>query len=163
MGVERAAGEAQEMNRDRFMHRPLGHLTRCSISLALLFLALWSSASGSDVQNGNFGAQLPGARQRNADKSSEKASATAKRSNYPFSGEIESYDAKTLVLKGKRKSRILLLTPETRIFRSGSKARLQDAIAGERVSGSCRKNAEGKEEAATIQLKGPKDGAAAAK
>jgi hypothetical protein len=67
---------------------------------------------------------------------------------------LESSDSHSITLKGKKKARVLLLTAETRIMRNGKRVRLEDAKPGERVSGSTRKNAEGKEEAITVNLKG---------
>jgi hypothetical protein len=100
----------------------------------------------SDVEKGNFGAESPGA-------SKAKTTAKAKRNSYPFSGEIQSHDGKSLTLKGKKKSRVLLMTPETRVLKDGAAAKLKE---GEYVSGSARKNADGKEEAVTVNLKGAK-------
>jgi hypothetical protein len=111
--------------------------------------SLLSSALAADIHQGNFGAEL-------SSKPKKPSSAPAKRNNYPFSGELDSHDAKSITLKGKRKSRVLLVTPDTRVLKNGSKAKLADAAIGERVSGSARKNGEGKEEAVTINLKGPK-------
>ncbi len=112
----------------------------------LCALAMFLSVCASDLEKGNFGADISG---------SPKATTTAKgkRSNYPFSGEVESHDGKSLTLKGKKKSRVLLLTSETRVLKDGAVAKLKD---GEYVSGSARKNAEGKEEALTVNLKGQK-------
>jgi hypothetical protein len=107
------------------------------------------SVSAHDVQTGNFGAEtsaLPA-------KSTAKSTSHGKRNSYPFSGDIESHDAKSLTLKGQKKSRVLILTPETRVLKNGASARLADATSGQRVSGSVRKNANGKEEAVTINLK----------
>jgi len=103
----------------------------------------------SDVEKGNFGAEIP-------TTSKVKATTKGKRNSYPFSGEIGSHDGKSLTLKGKKKSRVLLLTPETRVLKDGSNGKLKDAVAGEYVSGSARKNAEGKEEAVTVNLKSTK-------
>ena len=99
----------------------------------------------SDVEKGNFGAE--------ASTSSTKSKTTTrgKRNSYPFSGQIETHDSKSLALKGKKKSRVLLLTPETRVLTDGASAKLKD---GEYVSGSARKNLEGKEEAVTVNLQG---------
>jgi hypothetical protein len=112
--------------------------------LAAFAIAL--AVSASDVQKGNFGAEISG-------PSKTTAPAKAKRNSYPFSGEIETYDGKTLTLKGKKKARLLLITPETRVRKDGAPAKLKD---GEFVSGSARKNNDGKEEAVTVNLKGAK-------
>jgi len=114
------------------------------IGIALVGLAIQSVAS--DVTQGGFGAGSSPAK--------EQSGAKAKSNSYPFSGELESHDAASITLKGKRKQRVLLLTPETRIQKSGKPATLKEARAGERVSGSARKDAEGKEQAVTVNLKG---------
>ena len=100
----------------------------------------------NDVEKGNFGADIPSA-------TKAKTANKAKRNSYPFSGEIESHDRKSLTLKGKKKSRVLLLTAETRVLKDGANAKLKE---GECVSGSARKNREGKEEALTVNLRGAK-------
>jgi hypothetical protein len=112
----------------------------------IVALVMALSLFAGDVEKGNFGAETSG---------SSKAKTTAKtnRNSYPFSGEIENHDAKSLTLKGKKKSRVLLLTPETRILKDGVSAKLKD---GEYVSGSARKNSEGKEEALSVHLKAAK-------
>jgi hypothetical protein len=99
----------------------------------------------ANVQDGNFRAESPDPK--------PKAQAHSKRNSYPFSGELESHDSKIIALKGKRKARVLLLTSETRVLKNGASAKLDEAVAGTRVTGSARKNAEGKEEAVTINLK----------
>jgi hypothetical protein len=115
--------------------------------MASAFVAL--SVSANDVQNGNFGAEtsaLPA-------KTTAKSTTHEKRNSYPFSGEIESRDSKSLTLKGKKKARVLILTPETRVLKNGVSARVANASSGQRVSGSARKNASGQEVAVTINLK----------
>ena len=112
--------------------------------LAALATAL--SLFASDVEKGNFGAEISG-------PSKPKTTTWAKRNSYPFSGEIESHNDKSLTLKGKKKSRVFLLTADTRMLRDGVTARPQE---GEYVSGSARKNIDGKEEAITVTLKGAK-------
>ena len=115
---------------------------------ALWFAVLFGWAlqlAASDVTQGDFGAAAPPAKQQSPSKS--------KRNNYPFSGELESYSSASISLKGKRKPRILLLTPETRIQRNGVAASLKQLQAGDRVSGTARKNADSKEEALTVNLK----------
>jgi hypothetical protein len=101
-------------------------------------MALACQFFAAEVHQGNFGA---------AAETPEAAAAPqkGKRNSYPFSGELESRDARSITLKGKKKPRVLLLTSETRIMRNGVKARWEDAKPGERVSGSTRKNAEGRE------------------
>jgi hypothetical protein len=117
-------------------------------AILLLPLLLVLEAAVADVRQGNFGAEAPAARQE------PKPATPGKRSTYPFSGELDLHDATSITLKGKKKPRVLLLTAETRVMRNGRRARLADAAPGERVSGSTRKNSEGKEEALTVNLKG---------
>ena len=112
--------------------------------LCLSLLSLFSF--GADIHKGNFGAAQG--------ETAKKVPAPTKRTTYPFSGELDSHDAKSITLKGKRKSRIVLLTAETRILRNGSPAKAKDMVLGERVSGSTYKNAAGLEEALTVNLKG---------
>jgi hypothetical protein len=112
----------------------------------LVALATAMSLFASDVEKGNFGAET-------AASAKPKTTTKEKRNTYPFSGEIESHDSKSLTLKGKKKSRVLLLTTNTRILKDGTISKLKD---GEYVSGSARKNAEGKEEAITVNLKSAK-------
>ncbi len=100
----------------------------------------------ADVQHGNFGAEAP-------PLSQQKSASHSKHLTYPFFGEIQSHDSATLTLKGKRKVRRLLITPETRILKNGSPAKIDDAAVGTHVSGSARKTADGKEEAIKITLK----------
>lgn len=110
----------------------------------LILLGSICALAAADVKSGNFGAEAPGTR--------AKSTGHVRRS-YPFSGEIESHDAKTLTLKGKKKNRVILLTPETRFVKNGSAAKAGDLSKGLQVSGSVRKNAEGKEEALQVNLK----------
>jgi Cu/Ag efflux protein CusF len=73
----------------------------------------------------------------------------------PFRGKIAAVDekAKTLTLEGKS-ARIIHITSATRITRGDSNAKLVDAVIGEDVTGSCRKNGNGAEEAVSIFLGG---------
>jgi hypothetical protein len=126
--------------------------------LGLFFLIglTWPLNAG-DVQKGNFGGAKSGESQKSEKPEKPNQAATGrKRNSYPFSGELETRDEKAITLKGKKKSRVLLLSSETRILRNGSKVKLSEAQPGEQVSGSARKNAEGKEEAMTVNLKGTK-------
>jgi hypothetical protein len=103
----------------------------------------------ADVTKGGFGAE-----KEESSKATEHKEATPKRTTYPFYGTLESVDpkVKTITLRGKKKNRVILCTSESRIFRNGAAASLTDSVPGERVSGSIRKNAEGKEEALTIRF-----------
>jgi hypothetical protein len=119
--------------------------------LILALIALLAlNTSLADVTKGGFGAE-----KEPSPKATEPKSETApKRTTYPFYGILESVDPKekTITLRGKKKNRIILCSSESRIFRNGAVASLTDSVPGERVSGSVRKNAEGKEEALTIRF-----------
>lgn len=103
------------------------------------------------VRDGNFGA-APSHPDESAPGNSKPP--RSKRSTYPFSGQLASHDARSITLAGKRKQRVLLVTPATRVLRNGAKASLETAAPDEFVSGSATKNGEGKEQALTINLKG---------
>ena len=121
--------------------------------LLLGIISLLAVRAGyADVTKGEFGAE------KEAKSVERKAGSSPKRTTYPFYGTLDSVDAKerTITLRGKKKNRVILFTSESRVFRNGTVASLADSIPGERVSGSVRKNAEGKEEALTIRL-GAKD------
>jgi hypothetical protein len=124
--------------------------------MKLLLFAIISlltmDAGYADVTKGEFGAE------KEAKSVERKTDASPKRTTYPFYGTLDSVDAKqkTITLRGKKKNRVILFTSESRIFRNGAVASLGDCVPGERVSGSVRKNAEGKEEALTIRF-GAKD------
>jgi hypothetical protein len=115
-------------------------------SRVLLASVIVIAAFASDVQTGNFGASVSAR--------TNQPSAGSKRTTYPYSGELQSHDSGSITLKGKKKPRVLLITPATRVLRNGSRTRLAQAAPGERVSGSVRKNVEGLEEAITVNLKG---------
>jgi hypothetical protein len=114
----------------------------------LLTVLTLLSLFAADIQEGNFGAEKP--------RTSGSSSTGQKRVSYPFSGEVESHDAKSITLKGKRKNRVLLLMPDTRFLKDGAAVKRDLLAPGEYVSGSLRKNPEGKEEALTVNLKGAK-------
>ena len=121
---------------------------RALICVLTALIAL--NTSVADVTKGEFGAEKlpsPKATERNSE-------ARPKRTIYPFYGTLDSVDPKekTITLRGKKKNRIILCTSESRVFRNGAVASLTDLVPGERVSGSVRKNAEGKEEALTIRF-----------
>jgi hypothetical protein len=114
----------------------------------ITFLVL--NASAADVTKGGFGAE----REAVPKKAERKSEATSKQSSYPFYGTLDSVDAKekTISLRGKKKNRVILCTSESRFFKNGAAATLADCVPGERVSGSVRKNADGKEEALTVRF-----------
>ena len=108
------------------------------------------NTSVADVTKGEFGAE----KDSSPKATGRKTEATPKRTTYPFYGTLDSVDAKekTITLRGKKKNRVILCTSESRVFRNGAVASLADLVPGERVSGSVRKNAEGKEEPLTIRF-----------
>ena len=108
---------------------------------------LWS-AFAADVTKGEFGAAREGEK---VERKSEAKSSAAR--TYPFHGTLDSVDTKekTVTVKGKQKNRVILYTARTRVQKDGANAKIQELVPGERVSGSVRKNAEGKEEALTIR------------
>src|ERR1043165_8192936 len=114
------------------------------MKILLAILLVTFTAQALDVTNGNFKAAAP-ATEKPAPKSSTKQKSAAKaRSTYPFYGALASADASSIILKGKIKNRPILVNSETRIERNGASATLADVTAGERVSGTVRKNADGK-------------------
>lgn len=117
------------------------------VNLAIACALLTSMA---DVTQGGFGA----AKNSEEEKSSSRSAPESKRATYPFYGTLDSVDAaeKVITLRGKKKNRTIRLTAETRIQKNGAEAKLTDAAAGERVSGSVRKNADGLEEAVSVRF-----------
>lgn len=119
--------------------------------MAVLASGLFLTSSAADIIKGGFGAAKG---EDAAQKTERKSDTKPKQRTYPFHGTLDSVDAKqkTLTLRGKKKNRIIIYTSDTRIFKSGASAKISDGTPGERVTGSVRKNAEGKEEAITIRF-----------
>jgi hypothetical protein len=120
--------------------------------LLTALLALSIGASIADVTKGEFGAK----KDSQAPVESEtkgQASQESKRKPYPFHGTLAAIDSsgKTLTLEGKKKPRVIAVTAQTRVFRNGAKAKLDEGTAGERVTGTVRRNSAGQEEAVTIR------------
>ncbi len=80
-----------------------------------------------------------------------------KRDTYPFNGTIALVDvtARTVTLKGRENKRVISLTEQTRLVKQGQPAAFEDLKAGERIGGTLRKNAAGREEALLVRI-GPK-------
>jgi hypothetical protein len=118
------------------------------VGAIILGCALLWSASAPDVTKGEFGAAREGEK---VERKSEAKSSAAR--TYPFHGTLDSVDTKekTVTLKGKEKNRVILFTSNTRVQKDGANAKIHELLPGERVSGSVRKNADGKEEALTIR------------
>ena len=112
--------------------------------LTAFFTAALTTAA-ADVTRGDFGAKNSDA----AATPESSAPKSARRTSYPFHGTLASIDSgeKSLRLKGQKKERVILITAETRFFKNGAKAKALDGTAGERVTGTLRKNAAGLEEA----------------
>lgn len=85
-----------------------------------------------------------------------KESSAPSRKRYPYHGKFDRFDevGKAIVLAGKTKERVILITSGTNITRDGKRASLTEAVKGEKVSGSVVKNAEGREQALTVRLRG---------
>jgi len=122
--------------------------SRCLI--LVLNLILLMTAHGNDLTNGNFGAGLP----TTPRPSKSRKETTGSSKSYPFSGTLESIDprGKFITLKGKAKDRQILLNSKTRYFKADRPATLDDAIAGDHVSGSVRKIEGGQEEALSLHI-----------
>lgn len=75
---------------------------------------------------------------------------------YPFHGQFDrvSENGESIVLAGKTKERVILITSRTNITRDGRRVSVKEAMKGERVTGSVVKNAEGREQALTLRLRG---------
>ena len=121
-----------------------------SIVLCAVGMLLPVSAP-ADVAQGNFGARRPGASSEAPEQEPPKISA---RKSYPYYGFLEKVadDEKSIILKGKAKARVILVTPRTKIWNSGRKGTLHELVPGARVSGSVQKNEAGSEEALSIRF-----------
>jgi hypothetical protein len=122
----------------------------------LIFAFIFGFAAHSaDVTKGNFGAAKE---EQSNPKNERKSEAKPRAATYPFYGTLDSVDSKqkTITLRGKKKNRVIIVTEDTRVQKSGAAATIQDGTPGERVSGSVRKNAAGQEEAVTVRF-GPKE------
>jgi hypothetical protein len=75
----------------------------------------------------------------------------------PFRGRLAAVDlaAKTISLGGKKKTRLIYITPQTRITKSGAQATLAQAAVGEEVGGLLLRKPDGVEEAVSLRI-GPK-------
>lgn len=86
------------------------------------------------------------------DKPAETPKAEKKAKGMPFNGTVSAVDrvAKTVTLEGKEKQRVFQVTSETKIFKNKKPATFDDILAGERVGGYVRENADGKSELITL-------------
>ena len=120
----------------------------------LLVACLFTTNTFADVTEGGFGADRPV-----TPRTEEKSETKSKRKTYPFHGTLDSVDpaAMTILLRGSKKKRVILFTSDTRIRRNEAAARIQDAVPGERVTGSVHKDSTGKEVAVSIRFGGQKN------
>jgi hypothetical protein len=83
------------------------------------------------------------------------AATTGKKTTLPFRGKLSAVDktAKTITV-GERTFQI---TSDTKIFKAGKPATLEDGVVGEDMSGSYRKADDGKLTAVTVRF-GPREG-----
>lgn len=111
---------------------------------------------GADLSKGEFGAARTDAVETASAAAEKPKAKRSSRTSYPFHGTLDSIDAEkqTITLKGKKKNRVILLSAETRFFRSGVNAARDSGTPGERVTGTVRKNGEGREVAVTVRFKG---------
>lgn len=83
---------------------------------------------------------------------------TKKRTSYPFRGKISSVDlkAKTFTIKSKTSTRVFHVSAAAKIMKSGKPAKLEDAMIGEEVGGTVKKDPEGKLQVISVRF-GPKE------
>lgn len=122
--------------------------------LLVQVLAFALATSLADVTKGGFGAEKDSKPRTESESNTSKEPKDSKRNSYPFHGTLDAIDSSgtSLTLEGKKKPRVIAITADTRIFRDGAKAKLKDGVAGERVTGTVRRNASGQEEAITIRF-----------
>lgn len=73
---------------------------------------------------------------------------------FPFRGTLKAVDqdALTLILAGKERDRVIHITSQTRFTKEGKPAVLADAVPGEEVAGSARKEADGRTVAVSVRF-----------
>lgn len=116
--------------------------------LLLNLFYIYDVRAQQEVVKGEFGAAGKSGRP------APKRSSRVESKTYPFHGTLASVDPRgaSISLQGKEKLRVILLTPNTRVTRNQTNAPISQAKAGERVTGSVRKNAAGAEEASTVRI-----------
>lgn len=126
-------------------------INRSVVLLINLFILAYTT-SGSEITNGNFGAARTPVVPRSGSKTRSENRNGVK--SYPYYGTLDSVDpaGKFLLLKGKSKSRQILISPETKIWKEDQKALLKDGQPGNYVSGSVHKTPEGREEAGSVRF-----------
>jgi len=131
---------------------------RSTFGLVLAIVALVPSfAIEADEPKSDKTASPPTRIEATQPESKETPATSKKRDTYPFRGKIASFDASALMLRldGKTSKRVVHLTTQTRLTRSGQPALPEDLKPGEEVGGTLRKTPEGREEALLIRI-GPK-------
>ena len=117
-------------------------------------LAFLLASTHGDVTKGNFGARRPRSPAAEIEKGEPSDPKEKRRKSYPYYGFLEEVaaDQKAIILKGKEKNRVILVTSQTRVWNSSRKGSLKELVPGARVSGSVQKNEAGKEEALSIRF-----------
>jgi hypothetical protein len=119
------------------------------ISVAVILLSLAVAplrASAQDMTTTN---------KTKSKSTNSPAASDAKAKSLPFKGKLGAVDnnAKTITLDEKTK-RVFIITSETRLTKNGKPATLQDAVVGEEITGSYKKQADGKLSAVSVNLGG---------
>jgi len=119
--------------------------------ILLLNLMVMITANASELTNGNFGATRPATTPRASSKPKKEKKESS--STYPYSGFVDTVDpsGKFIVLKGKSKSRQILVNSKTKIYQNDSASSLTEITPGARVTGAVRKNDSGQEEALSVR------------
>jgi hypothetical protein len=96
----------------------------------------------------------PKAEAKEKGKAKAEGKEKAKADRYPFTGKVKAADknAMTVTLEGKTKERVIAVTSETKITKDGKPATFGDIAAGETIRGTVKKDAEGKEHAASVLI-----------
>jgi maltose-binding protein MalE len=112
-----------------------------AVALALLIALAAAAALPSEAAEGRAA-------------STESVEKDKKTVRVPFRGKLAAVDkaAKTLSLEGKEKKRVIHITSETKIMKSGVAATLDDAVIGEEIGGLVVRKGDGREEAVSIRL-----------
>jgi hypothetical protein len=124
------------MKRNKIIMLPI--LTLCAVAI----LAMPASSRAQDAAN------TP------ADPASAEKTSTASSRALPFRGTVTAVDTNAMtVTVGKR---TFEMTSTTKVSKNGKPAELSEGVAGEPITGSYRKTADGKLDAVSIYFGGPK-------
>jgi len=93
------------------------------------------------------------AQEKKTETASTNAVATTKSQIVPFRGTVASVDAvaKSVTLQGEKKQ-VLLITPQTKIFKGGKVVTFEAITPDHKVQGSKALNSEGKYEVRTFKI-----------